>query len=131
MGLLPALLPRAQTRRSASPTTAYRKASASRALTLREQPKHRAERVEVLVGHALLERDDRVVRDMDVLGTQLFAALRDVAVANAGLVLEQLGARARIHRVHLVGGDPHHRARPEVGRLALVVAEHVADVLAE
>src|SRR5436190_582548 len=39
-------------------------------------------RVVKLVHHALLERDDGIVRDRDVLGADLRAALGDVAVAN-------------------------------------------------
>ena len=48
-----------------------------------------AQGVEVLVGHALLERDDPVVGDVDVLGADLGAALGDVAHAHAGLALQQ------------------------------------------
>ncbi len=37
----------------------------------------------LVLGHALFQRDDRVVRDRDALGADLGAALGDVAVADA------------------------------------------------
>src|SRR5215472_11205982 len=48
-----------------------------------------AEGVEVEVVHPLLQRDDPVVGDLDVLGTDLGAALGDVAHSNSGLTFDQ------------------------------------------
>jgi len=41
------------------------------------------------VGRALLERDDPVVGDVDVLGTDLGAALGDVAEADPRVLLDE------------------------------------------
>src|SRR5437867_7451388 len=88
--------------------------------------------IEELVGHPLLERDDRVVRDMDVLGADLGTTLRDVAEADAGRVLDEGRAVDRVERVHVEAGQLDEEARPrERALVLLVVADDVADVLAE
>src|SRR5438067_12171125 len=84
-----------------------------------------------VAGGALLQWNDGVVRDLDVLGADFLAALGDVALADARLAVQQGGARARVQGVHLQGGDPDHVARPVVGGLVVVVAQDVADILAE
>src|SRR5581483_2581653 len=96
-----------------------------------EAPRDRADGVEVRVVHALLERDDRVVGDVDVLRAHLLAALRDVAVADSGGALQEWAAVEDVLRVHLEARDAHHEARPVVLLLQVVVAQDVADVLAE
>src|SRR3954453_38805 len=83
------------------------------------------------IGNALLERDDRVVGDLDVFRADLGAALRDVAEADAGLVLQVAQPVALVRRVHLEAGRADEEARPEGRLLDLVVPEDVADVLAE
>src|SRR5207247_8597217 len=88
--------------------------------------------IEELVGHPLLERDDRVARDMDVLGADLGTTLRDVAEADAGRVLDAGRAVDRVERVHVEAGQLDEEARPrERALVLLVVADDVADVLAE
>src|SRR5579872_6684313 len=53
-------------------------------LTLQaEQPQQPGQRVVVFVDHAFLQRNDRVVGNRDAFGTDLRAALGDVAVADA------------------------------------------------
>ena len=69
------------------------------------------DRVVVLVGDALLERDDRVVGDLDVLRADLGAALGDVAVADPAAVLEVLAPVGLVDRVHLEPGRPDEEAR--------------------
>src|SRR6266478_205230 len=64
------------------------------------------------VDHALLQRNDRVIRDVNLLGTHFRAALRDVAQADAEIFLEQTRARFRIERVHLERGNPDEEPRP-------------------
>src|SRR5258708_7688676 len=87
----------------------------------------------VELGHdPLLERDDRVVGDVDVLRTDLGAALRDVAEPEAGLRPQELEAVVRVERMHLERGVTHEHPRTGEGRLVLlVVADEVAGVLAE
>src|SRR2546425_596763 len=87
--------------------------------------------VVVAAGHPLLERDDGVVGDPDVLGADVLAALGDVAHAKARLAGQQRRAVGRVFGGRLQPGHPHHVARPVVGGLLVVVAQDVADVLAE
>src|SRR6185437_11051710 len=89
------------------------------------------DRIVELVHHALLERDDGVVRDRDPLGTHLGTTLRDVAVANALRLLELRDAVGHVERVHLQCRNVHEEARPNELLLLLVLAQHVADVLAQ
>src|SRR5881296_67544 len=97
----------------------------------REPAPDATDRVVEVVHHAFLQRDDGVVGDVDRLGTDLGAALGDVAVADAGLLLQVAAARGGIERVHLEARDAYKEARAGEGVRALVVAQHVAHVLAE
>ena len=54
-----------------------------------------------LIYHAFLERDDGVVGDGNVLGADHGAALGDVAVAEASMLLEILEPVLGVERVHL------------------------------
>src|SRR5919201_1849915 len=96
-----------------------------------ERARQAGERVVAAVDHPLLQRDDRVVGDVDVLRADLAAALGDVAHADAHLAGEQVAPVVRVQRVHLElrVADEHARAR-EALLVVLVVADHVADVLA-
>src|SRR6516165_5305749 len=102
--------------------------SALLAPELPQEPHDRVDRV----GRPFLERNDPVVRDVDVLGTDLGAALGDVAEADPGVVLDEARAIARVQRMHVEAGqlDEEARAR-ERTLLVLVIADHVTDVLAE
>src|SRR5438105_11864264 len=54
-----------------------------------------------VVGHPLLHGDDAVVGDVDVLGTDLAAALGDVAEPDARVLADELRAVDRVERVHV------------------------------
>src|SRR5436309_15735373 len=97
----------------------------------REPAPDAANRVVEVVHHALLQRDDGVVGDVDRLGADLGAALGDVAVSDTALLAEVVGARRDVERVHLERGDTDEEARPSERVLPVVLAQHVADVLAE
>src|SRR4029453_3376198 len=90
------------------------------------------DRVVADVGDPLLEGDDGVVGDVDVLRADLGAALGDVAQPEAHLAAEQVTPVAGLQGVHLQLGvaDEHARAG-EAGLVLLVVADDVADVLAQ
>src|SRR5258706_528473 len=60
---------------------------------------------------AFLQGDDRVVRDLDVLGAHLRAALRDVAVADPHLVLDRGQTILDVEGMHLEPRRPHEEAR--------------------
>src|SRR5690242_9894540 len=62
--------------------------------------------VELAVHHALLHRDDRVVGDVDVLGTHLGAALGDVAHPETRGALGELAPVVGVERVHVELGVP-------------------------
>src|SRR5262249_24696457 len=84
------------------------------------------------VGGPFLERDDPVVGDVDVLGTHLGAALRDVAEPDTRVVLDEARAVARVQRMHVEARQLDEEARTrERALLVLVVADHVTDVLAQ
>src|SRR5581483_374772 len=64
----------------------------------REDAQQALHRIIVPVDDALLERNDRVVGDGDALGTNLGAALGDVAVADAVALLQIRGAVLDVER---------------------------------
>ena len=66
-----------------------------------------------------------------MLRADLGAALRDVAVADPAAVLEVLAPVGLVDRVHLQAGRPDEEARAHERLLGLVVAQDVADVLAQ
>ncbi len=84
-----------------------------------------------VVYHPLLERNDRVVRDGDVLRTDLGAALGDVAIADPELFLERRHAIGHIQRMHLQRGGVDEVTRPDELVVLVMVAQHVTDVLAQ
>ena len=88
-------------------------------------------RVVELVHHPLLERDDGVVRDRDVFRADLRAALRDVAVADAVLLLQVRHAVRGVERVHLQLRDVDEEPRADELVVLVVVAQDVAHVLAQ
>src|SRR5690606_29511791 len=96
-----------------------------------EHPEEPGDRIEELVHHALLQRDDRIIGDGDVLRADLGAALGDVAEADAVFIADLGNTILGIERVHLEGGEVDEVAGAgELGVLA-VLAQHVADILAE
>src|SRR6266568_2119682 len=95
---------------------------------LLDQPE---ERIEIAVHHALLERDDAIVGDLDVLRTDVGATARDVAQPRAELSPDRGDPVRRVERMHLERRQTDHEARPDEGVLARLVAQHVANVLAQ
>src|ERR1700752_3497501 len=90
------------------------------------------DRIELAVHDALLERDQRVVCDLDGLGAHLGAALSDVAHTKTMIILRRVLSIELVQRVHVEFGDAHQEPRPAVGLLVfLVVTDDVADVLAQ
>src|SRR5271154_144874 len=89
------------------------------------------QRIVISVHDALLQRNDGIVRDMDVLGTNFRAALRNIAVAQPQLILQHLQARNSIQRMHLESRYAYKESRPAKLRLLVVIAQNVANVLAQ
>ena len=81
-------------------------------------------------GHALLQRNNGIVSDVDVFGTDLRTAFGDVAQANAEGILELAQAVCCIEGMHGQGSDAHHEAWS--GKVvAPMVTQHMTDVLAQ
>src|SRR5439155_15485018 len=99
--------------------------------TAEELPPGDLDWVVISIGHPLLERDDRVVGDFDVLRADLRAAFGDVAVADAAPVPEVRGAVGAIHRMQLQAGRADQESRTQERVPRLMVAQNVADVLAQ
>src|SRR5262245_26724767 len=68
-------------------------------------------RIVVPAVHALLQRNDRVVSDVNVLRTHFRAAFRDVAVADAVFVLQGGYAVRHVERMHLERRHIHEEPR--------------------
>src|SRR5580765_6667988 len=84
-----------------------------------------------LIDDALLEGNDRVVGDRDVFRTDLRAAFRDIAVADALGVLEIGGAALDIERMHLERRGVDEEPGTDERLVELVFAQDMAHVLAE
>src|SRR5262250_1407516 len=91
----------------------------------------RPQRIVEVVDDPLLQRDDRVVRDADVLRADFRAALRDVAEPDPERVLQEPRPVHAVERVHLERGHADEEARAAEALLLAVVAQDVAHVLAE
>src|SRR3954468_9314094 len=85
----------------------------------------------MLVHYALLERNDCVIRNRNSFGTNLRAALCNIAVTDSVDVLQLLRSVYRVERMHLQGGSVREKARPDKLIVLVVIAQHVADVLAQ
>src|SRR5260370_42028129 len=102
--------------------------SCSVAADLPEQHSHG---IVKLVDHALFERDDGVVGDVNVLRANLSTTLGDIAIAQAKLILQQAGAVATVERMHFQASDSNEEARAGELLLLVVFAKNMADVLAK
>src|SRR5438445_402251 len=91
--------------------------------------KQHRQRIVKFVHHALLERDDGVIRDVNLLRANLRAAFRDVAKSEAEFVLEQRGAVAAVERMHIEAGDADEEAWTGELFLHVVLAKDVTHVL--
>src|ERR1700676_1515023 len=92
---------------------------------------HHGERIVELIHDAFFQRDDGVVRDVNVFGTDFRATFGDVAEADAQLVFEQRSAIRAIERMHLEPRNAHEKARPAERFLLVMIAQDVANVLAQ
>src|SRR6266581_2158749 len=84
-----------------------------------------------IIYNSLFERNDRVVGDVDVFGTNFRAAFSDVAVADTELLFQQLGSIQTVKRMHFKPRHAHKESRPAELFLLVVIAQHVANVLAQ
>jgi len=89
------------------------------------------QRIVEFVHHALFERDDSVVGDANLLGTDLRATFGDVAKTEAELILEKAGAVEGVEGMHFETGDSNEEARAGEMLLLVVFAKDMAHILAE
>src|SRR5262249_55960351 len=99
------------------------------------------ERIVKPIHHAFFQRNDAVVRDVDMFRPTPGATFGDVAWADVERVLEEAEPVHGVERMHIQARDADQEARPAKrfpsgsrgARFAfhLVLAEHVADVLAK
>src|SRR5437667_3404800 len=94
-------------------------------------PKKHSQGIVKLVHYALLERDDGVVRNVNLFGTNLRAALRDIAIAQAKLILEQARAVEPVQRMHFEAGHSNEESRAGELFLLVVLAKYVTNVLTQ
>src|SRR3982750_1844011 len=73
----------------------------------------------MVVDHALLQRNDSVIRNMDILRTNLCAALGNRAETDRQFLFQQLSSRQTIKRMHLQPGDANEETR--TAKLSLLV----------
>src|SRR5438128_461987 len=116
---------------SSTPNLLSQRIDNEHSLFCAELPQKPTHRIVEVVNHSLLQRDDRVVRNVNILRANLGAAFGDIAESDAQIVLQQFSPRHAIERMHLQPGDANEETRAAELLLLLVIAQHVADVLAE
>src|ERR1700720_3287506 len=84
-----------------------------------------------LIHYTFLEGDDCVIGDADSFGADLSAALRDIAQTESKFVFEQTGAGEAVEGMHLQACHADEETWASEFFFFLVVAEHMADVLAQ
>ena len=96
-----------------------------------EDAEELGERIVELVNNSFLERNDRVIRNRDVLWANDCAAFGDVAIADAVFTLEIFDPIGNIQRVHFQCRGVHEVARADELIVLVVISKNVAYVLAE
>src|SRR5882762_11075624 len=89
------------------------------------------QRVVELVHHPLLQRNDGVIRNMDIFRTNLCATFRYVAQSDAQLILQQLRSGNAVHRMHFQSRHAHKKSWPAKLLVLIVISQHMANILAK
>src|SRR5438093_7247465 len=101
-------------------------------ITLSLQPSpDPTERIIKVVHYAFLQRNNCVIGDLNVFRANLCAALGDVAIADSLFVSQFVSTIFSIQRMHLQRSDVDQKPRSNESLVHLVIAQHVADVLAK
>ena len=85
----------------------------------------------IFIYHALFQRDDRVVSDVNFLGTNLSAALCNIAKSQPEFIFQKSYPRDPIQRMHLQRGHSHEETRSAKFIVFIVLAQNMANVLAQ
>src|SRR4029453_16168300 len=87
--------------------------------------------IKTFIHDAFFQRNNSVVRDLNAFGTNLRATLGDVAVTDPVSVPQFLNAILSIEWMHLQSGDMNQKARADKFFVHPVIAQNVADILAQ
>src|SRR5438552_10009043 len=90
-----------------------------------------SERVVIRIDNALFQRDNRVIGDRNRFGTNLGAALGDVAEADPAFMAQVIAPICFVERMHLVNRGAHEHRRAHELLVLVVRAQHVTHVLAQ
>src|SRR5260221_1967448 len=93
--------------------------------------KQPGKRIVKAIHNPLFQGDDSVLRNGDVLRANLAAASGDVAVTDAVRLFQLGDAVLDIERMHFERGDVHEKARPGEFIELVMLAQHVAHILAQ
>ena len=96
-----------------------------------EHPEESRHRIIKLIDDSFLHRDDRVVSDADVFRANFRAALGDVAITDAVVVLQIRDAILGIERMHFQRSGVHQEAGSDELVVFVMIAQHMANILAE
>ena len=93
------------------------------------RPPQPSQRVIKFIHHSFFQRNNPVVRDLNLLRTNLGAAFRDVALPDPVGFAQLRYPIFGIERVHLQGGRVNQETRPDKAIVHLMIAQDVADIL--
>ncbi len=88
-------------------------------------------RIVKVVHYAFLQRNNSVIGDLNAFGANLCATFCDIAVTDPLRISQFLNAILGIERVHLQRSDVDQKPRSNESLVHLVIAQHVADILAK
>src|SRR5882672_5607645 len=87
--------------------------------------------IEKLIHHALFQRDNGVIGNLNVFRTDMGAAFGDVAVADVESFSQLADPVFGVERMHFKGGDVDEKAWADEFGVLVMIAEDMADILAE
>src|SRR5438093_772081 len=96
-----------------------------------EEAQESAERIVKLIHYALLQRNNRVVRNGDILRTNVGAAFRDVAISNPERLLQFRQTIRRIQWMHFKRRNVHQKTWPDELLVQMMLAQDMANILAQ
>ena len=95
-----------------------------RAWLLPEHPQQPRHRIVVPADDSFLQRDDRVIGDVDMLRADVRAVLRDVAVPDTVMVFQRRNPIRGIERMHLERGAVDEEPRSDEFLVLVVLAQN-------
>ena len=84
-----------------------------------------------MVHHPFLQGNDCVIGDLNTLRTNFGAAFGNITITDALSISQFVQSIFGIERMHLERRDMNQKTRPDEFIVQLMIAQHVANVLAE